>query len=86
MLLAIFWPRFTPAGAFAGMLTGLVLSLLLIWLSPLIQVAVLHRAAAIFPLQNPGIVTIPAAFLAAILVSLVTRTQVAASLETTAHD
>lgn len=77
LLLAIFWPRLTPAGAFAGMLTGLGGSLGLIWLSPLIQVAVLHRAGAIFPLQNPGIVAIPAAFVAAVLVSLATggRTQ-----------
>ncbi len=86
LLLAIFWPRFTAAGAFAGMFTGLVSSLALIWLSPLIQVAVLHRASAIFPLQNPGIVTIPAAFLAAILVSLVTGAPAAASLEAIAHD
>ncbi len=78
LLLAIFWPRLTTAGTFAGMVTGLVLSLVLIWLSPLIQVAVLHRAAAIFPLQNPGIVTIPAAFAAAILVSLATRKPAAA--------
>lgn len=83
LLLAIFWRRFTPAGAFAGMLTGLVGSLGLIWLSPLIQVAVLHRASAIFPLQNPGIAAIPAAFFAAILVSLATggRTQDAALVE-----
>ena len=86
LLLAIFWPRFTAAGAFAGMLTGLVLSLVLIWLSPLIQVAVLHRASAIFPLQNPGIVTVPAAFLAAILVSLSTSSSAAVSLEAIAHD
>ena len=87
LLLAIFWPRFTAAGAFAGMFTGLVLSLALIWLSPLIQVAVLHRASAVFPLQNPGIVAIPAAFLVAIVVSLVTRAPAAAvSLEAVAHD
>ena len=77
LLLAIFWRGLTPAGAFAGMGTGLVLSLVLIWLSPLIQVAVLHQPSAIFPLQNPGIVTVPAAFLAAILVSMATRRVVA---------
>ncbi len=86
LLLAVFWPRFTAAGAFAGMLTGLVLSLVLIWLSPLIQVAVLHREAAIFPLQNPGIVTVPAAFLAAILVSVSTRSPATVSLEAIAHE
>ena len=86
LLLAIFWRRFTAAGAFAGMATGLVLSLTLIWLSPLIQVAVLHREAAIFPLQNPGIVAIPAAFVVAILVSLGTRARTRAPFQAVIHD
>jgi cation/acetate symporter len=73
LLLAIFWRRFTAAGAFAGILSGLCLSLGLIWYSPLIQVAVLHRTSSAFPLHNPGIVAIPIAFAIAILVSLASR-------------
>jgi len=73
LLLAIFWRPFTPAGAFAGMLSGLVLSLTLIALSPLVQIGVLHRPDTIFPLQNPGIVAIPTAFIVSVLVSLLSR-------------
>ena len=52
------------------MLTGTATSLLLIYLSPTIQVDVLGNAAAIFPLRNPGIVSIPLAFLVAVVVAV----------------
>jgi cation/acetate symporter len=52
------------------MITGTVSTLVLIWLSPTIQVDILHHASAPFPLRNPGIVTIPLAFAVAILVSV----------------
>ena len=70
LVLAIFWRRFTTAGAVASMLTGTLATLLLIWLSPTIQVDVLHRASAWFPLKNPALVTIPLGFAVGILVSL----------------
>ena len=75
LVLAIFWRRLTTAGAIAGMLAGLLASLVLIYLSPLIQVDILKNAAPVITLRNPGIISIPLAFMAAILVSLVTRTQ-----------
>jgi Na+(H+)/acetate symporter ActP len=43
IVLAIFWPRLTTLGAAAGMLTGLIGSILLIYLSPLVQVDILQR-------------------------------------------
>ncbi len=43
---------------------------LLIYLSPTIQVDLLKHATALFPLRNPGIVTIPLSFLVGIVVSL----------------
>jgi cation/acetate symporter len=70
MLLAVFWRRFTTAGAVASIAVGTVSSLLLIYLSPTIQVDVLKQAGALFPLKNPALVSIPLAFLAGILVSL----------------
>jgi len=70
LLLAIFWRRLSTAGAVASMLTGTFGTILLIWLSPTVQVDVLHRTAAWFPLKNPALVTIPLAFLVGILVSL----------------
>jgi cation/acetate symporter len=54
------------------MIVGTFSSLLLIFLSPTIQVSVLGHASAPFPLKNPGLVTIPLSFLVGMLVSLLT--------------
>jgi cation/acetate symporter len=70
LVLSMFWPRFTTAGAQASMLIGTASALLLIYLSPTIQVGVLGRGSAIFPLSNPGLVTIPLSFIAGIAASL----------------
>lgn len=72
LVLAIFWPRLTGAGASAGMLAGLGLSVLLIVLSPLVQIDLLHNASAIIELRNPAVISVPVAFLVAILTSLLT--------------
>ncbi|HET9983070.1 MAG TPA: sodium/solute symporter [Longimicrobiales bacterium] len=77
LVLSIFWRRYTTAGAVTSMLTGTALTLLLIWLSPTVQVDVLHRGSALFPLKNPALVTIPVSFLAGIVVSLLSREPVA---------
>ena len=68
ILLALWWRRFARMGAIAGMLAGLVSSLVLIALSP---VALGDRA--IFPLENPGIVSIPIGFAGAIIGTLLAR-------------
>jgi len=73
LLLSIVWRRFTTAGAVSAIVTGAVLSVLLIVLSPTIWVDLLHRPHAIFPLRNPAIVSMPVAFLAGIIASLLTR-------------
>ncbi len=71
LVLTLFWRRTTTAGAVAAMLTGTGVTILLIYLSPTVQVDLLHHAAAVFPLRNPGIVTLPLGFLAGVGVSLV---------------
>ncbi len=63
---------FTTRGAQASMLVGTVSALLLIYLSPTVQVGVLGGASAPFPLTNPGLVTIPLSFVVGIVVSLAT--------------
>ncbi len=68
IILALTWRRFSRSGAIAGMLSGLVSSFVLIALSP---VAMGDRA--IFPLENPGIVSIPIGLIAAIAGSLLFR-------------
>lgn len=68
IVLSIFWKRFNTAGAVTGILTGLISSIGLIAISPAIM-----GKAAIFPLENPGLVSIPLGFLGAILGTLFTR-------------
>ncbi len=68
ILLSLFWKRFSRTGAIAGMLSGLISSLALIALSP-----VMMGQHAIFPLENPGIVSIPIGLLGAILGTLLWR-------------
>ena len=70
LVLSIFWSRLTTAGAQASMLIGTMSTLTLIYLSPTIQIDVLKHTDALFPLRNPGIVTIPLSFVTAIAVSL----------------
>jgi cation/acetate symporter len=70
LVLSIFWKRLTTAGAQASMIIGTVSTLVLIYLSPTIQIDVLKNTEAWFPLRNPGIVTIPLSFIVAIAVSL----------------
>ena len=70
LVLSMFWRPFSTRGAQASMLVGTVSALALIYLSPTVQVGLLGRASAPFPLTNPGIVTIPLSFLVGIAMSL----------------
>jgi cation/acetate symporter len=79
LVLSIVWRRFTTAGAVASILVGTVSALVLIFLSPTIQVDVLGKTLAdvqqtwwFVPLRNPAIISMPLSFAVAILVSLVT--------------
>jgi cation/acetate symporter len=73
LLLSITWRRFNTAGAVAAIVVGAVLSVVLIVLSPTVWIDLLHEPAAIFPLRNPAIVSMPASFIAGIIASLLTR-------------
>jgi cation/acetate symporter len=66
LLLSVFWRRFTTRAAQVSMLGGTASSLLLIYLSPTIQIDILGNTSAVFPLRNPGLVSIPLAFVLAI--------------------
>jgi cation/acetate symporter len=61
ILLTIFWRRFNTAGAVAGMIVGLVSSVGLVILSPVVL-----GEAAIFPFQrgSPALISVPLGFLA----------------------
>jgi cation/acetate symporter len=81
IVLSLAWRRFNKAGAIAGMVTGLVSSLGIIAISPAFMGidppgATTHhfiQMAPLFPLDNPGLVSIPLGFLGAILGTLFTR-------------
>ncbi len=70
LVLSIFWRRCSTAGAVASMVVGTTATLALIWLSPTIQMDVLGRSDAWFPLKNPALITIPLSFAVGIVVSL----------------
>lgn len=73
IILALYWRRFTPAGALMGGLVGLISSVGLIVLSPGVWVRVLHHAQPIFPADYPALVSSPLAFLVCWLGSLATQ-------------
>lgn len=80
IVFSIFWKRFNTRGAVAGLGTGLAASIALILISPSIMSvdppsvvgAARHliQAPPLFPLENPGIVSIPIGFLGALLGTL----------------
>jgi len=83
IVLSIFWKRFNTVGACAGLATGLIASIGLILVSPSLMAVDpptvvgaarhLFQRPAIFPLENPGILSIPLGFIGAILGTLVSR-------------
>jgi cation/acetate symporter len=83
IVLSIYWRRFNTAGAVAGLAVGLLASLFLIIVSPSFMAIDpptvtgtarhLIQAKAWFPLENPGIVSVPLGFLAAIIGTLLTK-------------
>jgi cation/acetate symporter len=84
----LFWKRFTTRGAVCGLGTGLVASILLIIIGPSIMgvdapgataAAHLIQSRPIFPLENPGIVSIPLGFVGAVLGTLLGREPAAAA-------
>ncbi|PID00844.1 MULTISPECIES: cation acetate symporter [unclassified Sporosarcina] len=75
ILLTIYWKRFNTTGAVASMLTGLIVALVLVAISPSVmnpvEGATLITGNPIFPYANPAIVSVPAGFLAAVIGTLV---------------
>lgn len=79
LVMSILWKQFSTAGAVASIWTGLILSVVLIILGPPVwgevlghmkDVAGVPTPIGIFPLKNPALISIPGAFLAGIVFSL----------------
>ena len=77
LVMLLFWKRTTKQGIIASVLVGMISSLGWILLSGDTYKSVygLESADAIAPFSQPGIVTIPLAFLTLVVVSLVTKPQ-----------
>jgi cation/acetate symporter len=76
IVLSIFWRRFNTAGAVAGLFVGLASSIVLIMISPSVMgmdAKALIHGQPIFPLKNPGILSIPLGFLGAIVGTFLRR-------------
>jgi len=83
IILSLFWKRFNTRGAVFGLGTGLIASIALILISPSVMGIAppgasgatrhLIQAAPIFPLENPGIVSIPLGFVGAFIGTLLGR-------------
>ncbi|MEW6303413.1 MAG: sodium/solute symporter [Verrucomicrobiota bacterium] len=76
IVLSIFWKRFNTLGACWGLGVGLVSSIALIIISPSIMGTdpkALIQGEPLFPLKNPGIISIPLGFLGAIVGTLMGR-------------
>jgi cation/acetate symporter len=72
LLMALFWRRFNTTGAVAGVLGGLLVSLLIIVLSPPVWPGPDHEGSPI-ALRNPAIISIPAGFLCCWLGTMLSR-------------
>jgi cation/acetate symporter len=75
LLMSIIWRKFTTAGAVSSILTGSILTVFLIVISPTVWVDILKHKEALFALRNPAIVSMTASFLVGIVVSLMGREQ-----------
>ena len=76
LLLALFWPRFTTAGAVTGILTGVIASAVLIGLSPPVWPGadtVTGSPLGSLGLENPAIFCIPLGFLGCVAGTLLGR-------------
>ncbi len=78
LLLSLYWKGLTTRGAVLGGSTGLVLSIVLTVLGPSVWVKVLGHATPVFPLDQPTLVALPAAFVVCMAVSLLDRSRRAA--------
>jgi cation/acetate symporter len=79
LLLSIYWRGLTTRGAVIGGSVGLFAALALTILGPPVWVKVLGFAAPVFPIDPPTIVTMPLAFVACWLASVLDRSRQAVS-------
>jgi cation/acetate symporter len=76
IIMILFWDKTTGRGVAASIISGVLMSVGLILLSPSMFVRYgLPAESALFPLDNPGIISIPVSFLVLVIVSIYTGTK-----------
>jgi cation/acetate symporter len=93
IIYSLFWKRFTTRGAVWSIYGGLISAMVLIAFSPVVsgsETAMIPGADfAIFPLSNPGIISIPLGFILGWIASVTDRTvenpKLAAEMDVRAH-
>ncbi|MDD2634558.1 MAG: cation acetate symporter [Bacteroidales bacterium] len=74
IVMILFWKKTTSKGVSASIITGISSSIILILLSPsMFERYGMLKTDAIWPLDNPGIVSIPLSFAILVVVSLITK-------------
>ena len=74
IMMLLFWKKTTAKGIAASILVGIISAITIILLSPdMFERYGLDRASAPIPLGNPGIISIPLAFITIVVVSLMTQ-------------
>jgi len=74
IIMILFWKKTTAKGIASSIVTGMVSAIGIIMFSPsMYDKFGLDPATAPFPLDNPGIVSIPLSFLVLVVVSLLTQ-------------
>lgn len=73
LMLALYWPRLTTAGAIAGGTIGLIISVGLVIVGPTIWQKILGNPAPLFPSDYSTLVGLPVSLVVAALVSLMTQ-------------
>ncbi len=76
ILMLLFWKKTTDSGIAASILVGITASMTLILLSPSMFERYGLPGQAPFPLDNPGIISIPLSFITLIIVSLLTQKKI----------
>lgn len=78
ILMLLFWKRTTAKGITASIIIGIISAIGLFLISPsMYKIYGLDPASAPFPLENPGIISIPLSFITIVLVSLLTKKKTA---------
>ncbi|HLS58269.1 MAG TPA: cation acetate symporter, partial [Paracoccaceae bacterium] len=75
LVMSMFWSNLTTRGALIGGFVGLISAVTLVILSPAVWVDTFGNAAAIFPYNNPALFSVPLAFVATWLFSVLDRSQ-----------